>query len=204
MEDNALTADPTIYTIGHSNHPVEIFLGLLRQHGIATVVDVRSSPYCRFAVHFNKEDLQGRLRTEGVRYLLLGDVLGGRPEGEEFYDRQGYVLYDRVAQSRAFQSGLGELLREAAACRVAVMCGEEDPTGCHRRLLIGRVLAQQGVRILHIRGDGRVQTEPEVAGEEEFRRTRGQLTLFDIREPDEWKSTRSVSRGKPQPNSSGS
>ncbi|WP_438317905.1 hypothetical protein ACP6EK_03390 [Candidatus Caldatribacterium sp. SIUC1] len=34
----------TIYTIGHSNHPLERFLELLQKHGIELVVDVRSRP----------------------------------------------------------------------------------------------------------------------------------------------------------------
>jgi len=204
MQDKPPNPDLTVYTIGHSNHPLESFLGLLRQHGIRALIDVRSSPYCRYAVHFNREDIQQPLWAEAVRYLFLGDALGGRPDGGEFYDGQGYVLYERVARSERFQSALATLLRGAAACPLTIMCGEEDPTECHRRLLIGRVLREQGVRVLHIRGDGRVQTEQETAAEEEFRRTKGQLSLFDTREPQPWKSTRSVLPEKAQPNSSGS
>jgi len=37
-----------IYTVGHSNHPIERFLGLLQPHGITAVADVRSTPYSRF------------------------------------------------------------------------------------------------------------------------------------------------------------
>ena len=76
-------------------------------------------------------------------------------------------------------------------------CGEtivakEDPTQCHRRLLVGRVLGQAGTQLMHIRGDGRVQSEEEVAEEERFRKTGGQLTLFEMEEAEEWKSTQSV------------
>jgi hypothetical protein len=81
------------------------------------------------------------------------------------------------------------------------MCGEEDPTNCHRRLLVGRVLRDRGVEVMHIRGDGRVQSEEEVAVEEDFRKTRGQLTLFDLEEPDAWKSTRSVLPRRAPPSS---
>ncbi len=53
---------PTTFTLGHSNHSIEAFLDLLGQHEIEVVVDVRSSPYCRCATHFNKEPLQNELR----------------------------------------------------------------------------------------------------------------------------------------------
>ena len=86
--------------------------------------------------------------------------------------------------------------------RMALMCGEEDPTNCHRRLLVGRVLRGRGVEVMHIRAAGRVQSEEEVAAEETFRKTKGQLTLFDMEEPDAWKSTRSVLPRKAPPSSS--
>lgn len=43
------TAEPRILTIGHSNHAVDDFMSLLRQHSITAVADVRSTPYSGFA-----------------------------------------------------------------------------------------------------------------------------------------------------------
>ena len=183
----------TAFTVGHSNHSLEAFLDLLERHGIEVVVDVRSSPYCRYATHFNKETLEHELRARRFRYLFLGDVIGGRPDGDEFYDADGRVLYGRLAESGQFKRGIERLRDGIRTYRVALTCGEEDPAGCHRRLLIGRVLDGEGIRVLHIRGDGRLQSEEELAGEEEFRKTKGQKTLFEMEEPDEWKSIQSVS-----------
>ncbi len=192
----------TIWTVGHSNHPAEAFFDLLAKHQIAVLVDVRSSPYSRYASQFDKEAIQYPLHTREIKYLFLGDLLGGRAEGDEFYAAAGHVLYGKVAQSPNFQRGIDRLLEGVAKYRVAIMCGEEDPTECHRRLLIGRVLNQRGVSVMHIRGDGRVQSEQEVASEEEFNKTKGQLSLFDTEEPDEWKSTQSVLPKNPPPSSS--
>ena len=197
MEDTS-----TAHTVGHSNHSLEAFLDLLERHGIEVVVDVRSSPYCRYATHFNKEILQHELRARRFRYLFLGDVIGGRPDGDEFYDADGRVLYGRLAKSSQFTQGIQRLRDGIERYRVALMCGEEDPTGCHRRLLIGRVLDGEGIRVLHIRGDGRLQSEKELTDEEEFRKTKGQKTLFEMEEPDEWKSIQSVSPKRPPGSSS--
>jgi uncharacterized protein (DUF488 family) len=49
-----------IYTIGHSNHPIERFIALLRQHEITAVADVRSTPYSRFNPQFSREPLKNR------------------------------------------------------------------------------------------------------------------------------------------------
>jgi uncharacterized protein (DUF488 family) len=202
MPSQRPTPQRTIWTVGHSNHPLQELLDLLGQHQISLLVDVRSSPFSRHASQFNREAIAHALRARAIEYLFLGDLLGGRAEGGQFYDPEGYVRYDRLAQSPQFQQGIERLLQEIRTSRVALMCGEEDPTNCHRRLLIGRVLRGLGVAVMHIRAAGPAQTEEEVAAEETFRKTKGQLTLFDLEGPDEWKSTRSVSPGKAPPNSS--
>ncbi len=202
MKSTGPGKDVVIFTIGHSNHPPETFLALVQQHRITLVVDVRSSPYSRYATQFNREALRSHLHSRGIEYWFLGDLLGGQPDGEQFYDDEGRVRYDRLAQSPPFQRGIERVLAAVENHRAALMCGEEDPTDCHRRRLIGRVLAERAVSVVHVRGDGRAQTEEQLAAEERFRKTKGQLTLFDLEEAGPWRSTRSVSPRKRQPSSS--
>jgi uncharacterized protein (DUF488 family) len=193
MENNA-PASPRVLTIGHFNHTVERFLSLLNAHAIQVVVDARSQPYSKYATQFDHEALKLALQDAGIRYLYLGRELGGRPEGEEFYDGEGHVLYDRVAATTLFQEGMSRLERGIRECQVALLCAEENPAACHRRLLVGRVLLDRGIQVEHIRGDGRIQTEQEVASEADP--NRDQLTLFQKVEAEPWKSIPSVLRKK--------
>jgi uncharacterized protein (DUF488 family) len=197
METNA-AASPRVLTIGHSNHTMEHFLGLLKSHGVEVVVDTRSQPYSKYATQFDHEALKLALQDAGIRYLYLGRELGGRPKGDELYDEEGHVLYDRVAASYLFQEGLMRLERGIREYKVALLCAEENPAACHRRLLVGRVLLDHGIQVEHIRGDGRIQTEDEVAAEVDPRRD--QLSLFQKVEAEPWKSIPSVLRKK-RPNS---
>lgn len=89
-----------LFTIGHSNHSLEKFLELLRQHGVE--VDIRSQPYSRYAPHFNRNALRKALAGARIRYSFLGEELGEWPRGEEYYDAEGYVRYDRVAPADFF------------------------------------------------------------------------------------------------------
>ncbi len=193
MENNP-TASPRVFTIGHSNHTVEHFLGLLKAHAIQVVVDARSQPYSKYATQFDHEALKPVLQAAGIRYLYLGKELGGRPEGDEFYDEEGHVFYDRVAATPLFQEGLARLERGIREYTVATLCAEENPAACHRRLLVSRVLLDHGFQVDHIRGDGRVQTEAEVAAEADP--NRDQFSLFQKAEAEPWKSIPSVSRKK--------
>lgn len=195
----------TIYSIGHSNHTIEKFIRLLKLHGIQILADVRSSPYSRYVTHFNRLDLEDAVERQGIQYLFMGDTLGGRPEGDEFYDAEGHVLYSRLAQTPFFLKGIERLVDEAAMSRVAFMCSEEDPTNCHRHLLISRVLGDQDVHVRHIRGDGSTQTEADLATDEP---AGVQLSLWDtpdsskMTEERAWRSIQPVSRRSQQPNSS--
>jgi uncharacterized protein (DUF488 family) len=73
----------TIFSIGHSNQSVEAFLSLLQQHEIQVLVDVRSSPYSKYVPHFNSTPLAATLKRTGIKYMFMGQELGGRPDGEE-------------------------------------------------------------------------------------------------------------------------
>lgn len=180
-----------LFTVGHSNHPIDVFVALLRQHGIEVLVDARSQPVSRYLPHFNKEALNGSVTVAGLRYLFLGRELGGRPEGTEFYDEEGHVRYDRLAESPRFREGIDRLERGVEKYRVAIMCSEENPTECHRYLLISRVLRGKGMRIAHIRGDGRIDADEELQRQE---REAEQPFLFADFKDDRWRSPRAIGR----------
>jgi uncharacterized protein (DUF488 family) len=156
------TESLTILTIGHSNHERETFLALLQRHGIATLIDVRSAPYSRYAPHFGKGPLRALLDGVGIRYVWAGDTLGGRPADPACYRdgqvRAGNVDYAALAGKPWYHAGVVCLLHEAAAGPVAIMCSEEDPRRCHRHRLIEPSLRERGVSVRHIRGDGTLET----------------------------------------------
>jgi uncharacterized protein (DUF488 family) len=179
-----------LLTIGHSNHEIGVFLHLLKNHRADTVVDTRSSPRSRFASQYDIEALRNSLEQRGIRYLYMGGDLGGRPQGERFYDRDGHVLYSLVAESPFFQHGLELLEREISNHRLALLCSEENPSVCHRRLLIARVLTERGFSVAHIRGDGTLQTEEQLLAQEVDNAP--QMALFEYSRTPEWKSIPSV------------
>jgi uncharacterized protein (DUF488 family) len=194
-------AVPEVFSLGHSNVTIVAFIDLLRRHRIEVVADVRSFPRSRFVPQFDSRPLEHSLAAAGIRYVALGEQLGGRPNEDEFYDATGHVLYDRVAESAPFVAGIRRLLRGADQFRVVMLCSEEDPAHCHRRLLISRVISGQGVAVSHIRHDGTIQTEEELA-----RATRAQpaqpLLFQPAVEEQPWRSSRSVSRRRAQRSSS--
>ena len=145
-----------VLTVGHSNHPLETFVSLLRQHGVTTLADVRSAPYSRFNPQFNRKAFDAALQAHGIAYLFMGQTLGGRPEDRSCYEN-GRVRYDRLAQTPLYREGIDRVIETARAERLALMCAEKEPLDCHRTLLVGRSLAERGVAAAHILADGTLE-----------------------------------------------
>ena len=152
--------DRNILTIGHSTHPLEAFVALLRRHQVNAVADVRAAPYSRFNPQFNREPLAGDLAAHGIEYVFLGLELGGRSDDPSFYDK-GRIRYDRLGGTPSFQRGLDRVMRGAVSHRIALMCAEREPLECHRALLVAPALEARGVTVSHILADGRLETHAD-------------------------------------------
>jgi uncharacterized protein (DUF488 family) len=177
-----MAEDNTLFTIGHSTHPIEQFIALLKKHLIAEVVDVRSMPYSRFQPQFSKEPLAIALKAASIKYLFLGKELGARSEERTAYEN-GRVQYRRLAKTELFQRGLAQAMQEGRTQRIALMCAEREPLECHRTLLVARELIAAGGRVSHILGDGQLETHAE-----SMRRLQQKLHLPEqelFRSPDE-------------------
>lgn len=150
----------TVYTIGHSTHSVDNFIALLVQHSVTALSDVRSRPYSRFNPQFNREFLDQVLRTKGIVYVFLGRELGARTDDRTCY-KNGKVLYDRLSETVSFKRGIARIIDGIGTHRIALMCAEKDPIDCHRGILIGRCLVEQGLKVQHILPDGRLECHQE-------------------------------------------
>lgn len=150
----------TFFTIGHSTHSIDELIGLLEQHGVNAVCDVRSSPYSQFNPQFNRESLQKELKARGIAYAFLGAELGARVEDPTCYI-DGKLQFDRVAATDRFKQGLDRLRRGIRKFRVSLLCAEKDPIMCHRMILICRQMRGDDVTIQHILEDGTLERNEE-------------------------------------------
>lgn len=163
------------FSIGHSNHSLEDFIKLLQLHQIRLLVDVRSSPYCKYATWFNKSELSKAVEENSMEYLYLGKGLGGYPSNPEYITATGKIDYKKYAQSREYMDALQFLIEEGIGKKTAIMCAEADPRQCHRHMLITKSLLEKDIGITHILADGTLNY-PNL---EEFSQQTQQLSLFE-------------------------
>lgn len=154
---NVLLPGVELFSVGHSNVPVERLVEMLRLHRIATVCHVRGMPYSRYNPQFNREALAHSLVSAGLNYLFMGDSLGGKPQDPSLMTEDGALPdYDRIAQSPSFLDGLARLIELGRQMPTACMCGEADYRNCHRHRLIAPALIERDVTVWHILQDGSV------------------------------------------------
>jgi hypothetical protein len=144
---------PPILTIGHSTHPIEQFIELLRQHGVEQLVDIRTIPRSRHNPQFNSEALAKTLEQEGIAYAHLKELGGLRHARADSINTgwrnasfRGYADY---MQTEEFEQALDRLLQVCAGKRCAAMCAEAVPWRCHRSLVADALVAR-GIRVEHI------------------------------------------------------
>ena len=81
----ALQPTGTLWTIGHSTHPIDELLDILDAHGITRIADVRRFPGSRAQPQFNPEVLVASLAERGIAYTPMPE-LGGRPQAAAGHD----------------------------------------------------------------------------------------------------------------------
>lgn len=165
-----------IYTIGYGNRSIEEFVELLQRYDMQFLVDIRSQPYSRYNPDFSKDALERRLKQASIRYIFMGDTLGGRPRDDTAYFEDGRVDYEKLAEKDFYQKGISYLHTAwNKQLRIVLMCSEAKPQACHRSKLIGKTLRKQNIEVAHIDETAAIKTQEQV----DLLLTDGQLSLFD-------------------------
>jgi len=163
-----------VLTIGHGGRTIEQFIELLHREHVEYLLDVRSNPYSKFQPEFGQGSLTAHLERSGIRYVFVGDTLGGRPADRSVY-RDGRVDYVLCRAKSWFKQGMARIeASQQGGHVIALMCSEAKPESCHRSKLIGVDLAERGIEAQHIDQAGRIVDQASVM----LRLTGGQQTLW--------------------------
>lgn len=167
----------TIYSIGHGNKEIKSFISELQEFGIGYLLDIRSKPYSKWNPQFNQAQLEIELNKNNIKYVFVGDTLGGLPSDRSCYDYNGKVVYDLIKEKDFFKQGLNRLIiANEKNVNLAIMCSESKPEECHRSKLIGQELLKQNISIKHIVSSKRVKSQQTVMNE--LTKGKGTVDLF--------------------------
>ena len=143
----------TIFTIGHSTHPIEEFIRILKAYDIKTLVDIRTIPRSQHNPQFSQESLAQSLEIGGIAYRYMKDLGGLRRAKKDSLNQgwhnQSFRGYADYMQTTEFQHAVEELIALGKVSRTAIMCAEAVPWRCHRSL-VGDALIVRHIPVMDI------------------------------------------------------
>jgi uncharacterized protein (DUF488 family) len=167
----------TVFTIGHSTRPINEFIDLLRTHGVAQILDIRTIPKSRRNPQFNSDALAGSLRAAHIRYVHLKQLGGLRhPRSDSVnlgWRNASFRGYADYMQTPEFAAALDYAAALAGERPTALMCAEAVPWRCHRSLVADALLVR-GLRVLEIIS----RANPKEHGLTRFARVRGEQITY--------------------------
>ena len=143
----------TLWTIGHSTRAWDVFVAMLGDAGIGTLVDVRRFAGSRRHPQFSGEAMGAALAEVGVRYVPMVD-LGGRrtpsPSSRNtLWRNASFRAYADYMETDAYRAARDALAGLAGASPTAVMCAEAVWWLCHRQLIADALVAR-GFTVRHV------------------------------------------------------
>jgi len=168
-----------IYTIGHSDRSIEVFLSLLQKYGINILVDLRAYPYSSRFPYFSQNSLREQVTTARIKYHWAGKQLGGmrkpvNPDSHPALSSESFRGFAEYMETLDFQRAALQLKNLASQSPTVIMCAEKQPFGCHRSL-ISDYLIVKNVSVEHIIDE----TSTVIHSLNEFARTNSSSLVYD-------------------------
>lgn len=131
----------TIYTIGTQGMNDKLFLRLLQEHEVDAVIDIRlrnEGKWHRFA---SGKHIKSLVESEGIAYVHETRFAPAREMLNAWRDRQDWPAYEAAYRDLMQRRDMPCFWREIAGTfsRPCLLCAEDRPDHCHRRLLAEHV-----------------------------------------------------------------
>lgn len=172
-----------IYALGHSNYSFEKFITIIKEYNLNCVVDIRSIPYSKYNVQYNKEDFSKRLKELGYTYIYMADQFGVKRDDKSSYNSEGYADFDKVRLEKSFRRGI-ERLKDGCkkGYRIVLLGAVQEPIRCPRAILVGRELEKEGFDVRYIVHEGGTISQRDIENQmlDKYFKDRSQITIENL------------------------
>lgn len=143
----------TVFTIGFTQKSAEDFFTRLRSAGVKRLLDVRLNNKSQLAGFAKKDDLEYFLRAiNSIDYLHLPDLAPTQEMLDAYKKSKGaWSDYERqflaLMTSRRIETSVGSAVLDGGC----LLCSEDKPDHCHRRLVVEYLQAKLGgIAVQHL------------------------------------------------------
>lgn len=172
-----------IYTIGHSNYTVERLIDMLKHYNINCVVDIRGTPYSKYNIQFDKETIRYTLSKAGFIYIYMAKELAAKRINKQSYNEEGYSDFEKVIKENEFIEGIERLKNGCnKGYKIALLGAMQEPIRCHRSILVGRALRENGFNVKHILDNYSIASQEDIEQMllDKYFSNRAQMTIDDL------------------------
>lgn len=172
-----------IYTIGHSNYPLEKLIDMLKYYDVNCVVDIRGTPYSKYNVQYNKESIATSLKEAGFLYIYMAKEFAANRENKSSYNKEGYSDFEKVITEKDFVNGIERLkLGCEKGYKIALLGAMQEPIRCHRSILVGRALCKNKFKVNHILDDYSIDSQENIEESllNKYYSSRNQITIDEL------------------------
>ena len=142
-----------IYTIGFTKKSAEQFFTLLKQSGARRLADVRLNNSSQLAGFSKRDDLRYFVKAIcGMEYVHLEELAPTQDILDAFKkDKGDWGEYERRFLALMKERRIEDTLERDLLDGACLLCSEETPEHCHRRLVVEYLRDRWGgVEIVHL------------------------------------------------------
>jgi len=142
-----------LYTIGFTKKSAEQFFTALTSTGVKRLIDVRLNNTSQLAGFSKRDDLRYFLKSIGaIDYLHLPELAPTQDLLDAYKKNKGdWSVYESGFRNLLDERAIESSLQRDAFENACLLCSEEKPTHCHRRL-VAEYLQEKwgGIDIVHL------------------------------------------------------
>ena len=142
-----------LFTIGFTQKPAEAFFGRLVRAGVKRVIDIRLNNVSQLAGFAKRDDLRYFLKAIcGIDYIHLPELAPTQEILDRFKKKKGdWLDYEKEFRSLLSQRKPEENLSRDLFENGCLLCSEDRPDHCHRRLVAEHLAKKWGnLEIVHL------------------------------------------------------
>jgi uncharacterized protein (DUF488 family) len=142
-----------VFTIGFTKKTAEEFFARLMRAGVKRVIDIRLNNVSQLAGFAKRDDLRYFLKAiGGIDYLHRPDLAPTKQILDDFKKKKGnWPVYEKNFLALLSARGVEKNIPPALLHEACLLCSEEKPAQCHRRLVVEYIHSKWGnIKICHI------------------------------------------------------
>ena len=142
-----------LYTIGFTKKSAEAFFTKLQNAGVKRLVDIRLNNMSQLAGFTKRDDLRYFVKAIcGIDYLHLPEFAPTQEIMDEFKKNNGdWKVFENSFNNLLSERHIEKQVKKELLEGACLLCSEDKPTHCHRRLVAEYLKAKWGnVQVEHI------------------------------------------------------